>query len=134
MPMLPKKVLLAEDDVDDQTIFYEFLHTRTDLQLLPVAENGVQLLDYLHGLTADALPHLIVLDQNMPKSNGLETLETLKNDNRYAHIPVMLYSTYADQQLVEKGLKKGAALINAKPLTKEEYNQMMDGFLQVAGL
>ena len=38
--MLKRKILLAEDDADDQQFFNEFLQNRDDITLLPVADNG----------------------------------------------------------------------------------------------
>ncbi|HVG40384.1 MAG TPA: response regulator [Chitinophagaceae bacterium] len=125
------KILLAEDDVDDQSLFHEFLHHRADIALMPVAENGVILIETLEQISNDEhLPQLIILDQNMPKRNGLQTLQLLKANNRYAHIPVMMYSTYTDQQLINKGSQMGAAVITSKPITKDGYNQMIDSFLE----
>jgi CheY-like chemotaxis protein len=130
--MTPKKVLLAEDDSDDQQIFYDFLYHRTDLHLLPVAENGVALFHFLESVcSAGELPDLIILDQNMPKRNGLQTLRMLKEDPRYAAIPVMVYSTYTDQQLIDACLEVGASAVMTKPITKEGYEEMIDAFLKV---
>jgi CheY-like chemotaxis protein len=129
--MQPRKVLLAEDDADDQDLFYDFLRHRTDIDIMSVAENGVDLVNALDVIeNEEELPHLIILDQNMPKRNGLQTLQLLKEHNRYAHIPVMLYSTYTDQQLMKSGAAMGATLITSKPITKDGYNKMIDAFLK----
>jgi len=45
--MRPKKVLLAEDDLDDQKLFHDFLLHRTDIVLMSVVENGEEVLDTL---------------------------------------------------------------------------------------
>ncbi|MFL5808658.1 MAG: response regulator [Flavisolibacter sp.] len=130
--MLPKKVLLAEDDVDDQKLFYEFLRHRPDIILLPAAENGEDLLHSLKMIADDGhLPDLIILDQNMPKRNGVQTLQILKVDDRYRNIPVVIYSTYADKQLIEHASKNGAHKVAFKPITREEYHQMMDDLLKL---
>jgi CheY-like chemotaxis protein len=130
--MPPKKILLAEDDSDDQMLFYEFLHHRTDIVLMPVVENGVTLFDSLELIDNNKdLPDLIILDQNMPKRNGIQTLELLKEDKRYSHIPIMVYSTYTDNQLVQSCTKIGALSVVTKPLSKEGYQDMMDAFLRV---
>jgi CheY-like chemotaxis protein len=131
--MAPRKILLAEDDTDDQKLFYEFLQHRTDIQLLPVAENGEEILSALETTTNDdRLPDLIILDQNMPKRNGLQTLRALKETDRYAHIPVMVYSTFTDEQLINIASKMGASAVVPKPLSKDGYNEMIDVFLRIA--
>jgi CheY-like chemotaxis protein len=129
--MAPRKVLLAEDDVDDQNLFFDFLNQRDDIMLMPVAENGVALIDFLENTPREAdLPHLIILDQNMPKKNGIETLEYLKEHTRYEHIPIMIYSTYTDDYLIKRSMAKGASWVVPKPVTKEGYNKMIDSFLK----
>lgn len=128
--MKRKKVLLAEDDLDDQQLFYDFLNHRTDIHLLPMVENGVELFHTLNMIAYDdGLPQIIVLDHNMPKRNGFQTLELLKATPRFQHIPVMIYSTYIDQQLTDACYKKGASTVMTKPITKEDYNKMVEAFL-----
>ena len=130
--MSPKKILLAEDDIDDQKLFYDFLQNRKDIVLLPVVENGVHLFDSLEKITsADDLPDLIILDQNMPRRSGLQTLQLLKTTNRYAHIPVMVYSTYTDQQLIKVSSEMGAVSVASKPVTKDGYDDMINCCLKV---
>src|SRR5215207_9463890 len=107
--MTLKKVLLAEDDLDDQDFFYDFLEDRKDIVLMSPVENGVELFYFLESIKDDnSLPDLIILDQNMPKRNGLQTLQLLKSTERYTHIPVMIYSTYTDEQLKKNSLQMGA--------------------------
>lgn len=127
----PKKILLAEDDRDDQKLFFDFLKHRTDIVLLPVADNGIILFDLLASIQDSAgLPDLIILDHNMPRRNGLQTLQLLKDTERYAHIPVVIYSTYIDKQLIDACTAKGACSVLPKPITKEGYSEMIDTVLQ----
>jgi CheY-like chemotaxis protein len=129
--MHAKKIMLAEDDSDDQKLFCEFLSHRTDIVVLPIAENGVDLLDALANAAEDGLPHVIILDQNMPKSNGLQTVAALKNLERYSGIPIVIYSTYTDEQLIKKGTQAGASLVVSKPVSKKGYDEMMDLILKL---
>jgi CheY-like chemotaxis protein len=122
-------ILLAEDDADDQAFFCSFANTRTDLKMLPVAENGEELLTSLE--TASTLPDVIILDQNMPKRSGLQTLQILKTRTRYAHIPVVIYSTYADDLLKQQAIQLDAALVLTKPYTMEGYENMMNTVLKL---
>ena len=66
----------------------------------------------------------------MPKKNGLETLLLLKQDSRYLHIPVVIYSTYADETLIRNGTEAGACLVVSKPVSRSEYNQMINSFFE----
>ncbi|OLY94347.1 CheY chemotaxis protein or a CheY-like REC (receiver) domain [Cnuella takakiae] len=130
--MSKRKILLAEDDEDDRLFFQDFLQSRNDVVLMPIVENGVLLVDLLKCIENDAdLPDLIILDQNMPKQNGLQTLEFLKQDKRFNHIPIVIYSTYADENLIKNGFEKGACIVLPKPVTKEGYNEMVETVFKI---
>lgn len=120
-------VLLAEDDADDRNVFHDFLIERNDIVILPFAENGEEVFSFLSSIdNKETFPHLIILDHNMPRMNGIQTLKALKSDDEYAHIPVVIYSTYADDNLVDNCTAAGAVLIASKPLTKEGYYELID--------
>jgi CheY-like chemotaxis protein len=127
----PLKILLAEDDKDDRELFQEYLGHRNDIFLLPIVENGVEVWDLLHISVPELLPGLIILDQNMPMRNGLQTLRLLKTSPVFASIPVVIYSTYADESLVSDAIMKGAMMVVSKPLNRDGYQEMMNDFLLV---
>jgi CheY-like chemotaxis protein len=130
--MLKRKILLAEDDEDDRQFFQDFLEDRSDIDLMPVAENGVSLIEFLKNIAdRSGLPDLIILDQNMPKKNGLQTLQFLKEEKRFQHIPVVIYSTYIDEHLKKSGTEKGACIVLPKPITKEGYVEMLETLIRV---
>lgn len=124
------KVLLADDDADDREIFVRVLDKKSDVQLVRTVENGREVIDYLNGLPApEQLPHLIILDHNMPKMNGTETLGKLKSDKRYSEIHVVIYSTYSDNKMKEICEQLGASMVLAKPASIKEYEAIIDRFL-----
>ena len=125
-----KKVLLADDDADDREIFVRVLDKKADVQLVRTVENGREVIDYLNGLPApEQLPHLIILDHNMPKMNDTETLGRLKSDKRYSDIHVVIYSTYSDIKMKETCEQLGASMVLAKPASIREYEAIIDRFL-----
>lgn len=128
---IPMKILLAEDDPDDRGFFYQFLSLRTDLLILPPVENGEEVFAYLEKAQNGTLPDLIILDQNMPKCNGLQTLAILKKNIQYENIPVFVYSTYTDDYLVKQSIQLGARSVLEKPLSPEGYHKMIDDMLQL---
>ena len=129
--MSVKRILLAEDDKDDCLFITEALKNRGDFFLMPIAENGVELIEYLDATSPAELPDVIILDQNMPKQNGLQTLTLLKKNDHYRHIPLIVYSSSTNNLLIEQSRKLGAILILNKPSTSTEYNKMMDEILMV---
>ena len=130
--MPPKKILLAEDDADDRIFFSDFLKTRSDIHLIPAVENGEEVFNYLDKIhEATELPDLIILDQNMPKISGLQALQLLKTTMTYKNIMVVIYSTYADDNLRRQGIDGGAKLVFSKPYTPEGYHEMIDEMLDL---
>ena len=130
MNITPTTILLAEDDADDRIFFREFIEGRDDIVLLNEVENGEELLELLNTHKNGQLPDLIILDQNMPKMNGIQTLDVLKNDNRFSKIPVVVYSTYINDHLIQKCKEAGAIRVAIKPINKRGYIKMIDEFLE----
>jgi len=86
-------ILYAEDDFDDFEAVNEALLQETDRFTLVHAKNGEEAIRYLEGADEDKLPNLIVLDLNMPIMNGKETLVSLKSNEAYKDIPIMVFTT-----------------------------------------
>lgn len=134
MIMGTKKILLAEDDEDDRLLFYDFIKERDDMVLQHSTENGMEIIDYLEKIAdPSSFPDLIVLDQNMPKMNGYQTLYSLKSNSRYASIPVAIYTTYSDKKLIEDSYAAGALVVLEKPISPSGYHQMMNEFVMLIG-
>ena len=119
-----KKVLLAEDDLDDQEIFREAVNQiASDIQLV-IVDNGANLLDYVNTLGESELPDLIVLDQNMPRLKGNETIHALRQHDRYRHIPAVIYTTYHDASFAKDCDNLGIELF-LKPDTFDRFTEMI---------
>ncbi len=127
-----KKVLLADDDADDREIFERVLGSKTNVKLVQSLENGKEVIDYLKGAPSESeLPNLIILDQNMPKMNGTETLLKLRSLPEFSDIKVVIYSTYSDPRLKEKCREMGASMVLTKPSNMKEYESVIDEFLAI---
>ena len=130
--MLKKKILLADDDADDRGIFEQILLGKKDVELLATVEDGLEVIDYLKIVSDNShLPDLIILDHNMPRMNGKQTLGYLKSSHRYLHIPVVIYSTYSDHKLIDECVILGASMVASKPAGYNEYKAMINQFLQI---
>ncbi len=126
-------ILLADDDEDDRMLFEEMCQgLPANNYAFVCVENGQDVLTYLNNLKADeAQPYLIVLDQNMPKLSGKETLETLKNSASFKHIPVIIYSTYNDKNFIQECEKLGVLAVVSKPDSYDGYMNMINSFLGI---
>ena len=124
-----KKILLVDDDADDRQIFEELLHDLDPDTVIESAENGLEMISLLNSTDADDLPGMIILDQNMPKMTGKESLVFLKENPRYKTIPTIIYSTYQVKDFYRECLTLGAQDVVAKPDTMQAYRDMIEQFL-----
>ena len=88
-----KFILLGEDDTDDQEMLKEVFISIDKSFILFFVNNGGEILSALEKLRDDQMPCLIVLDYNMPGLNGADILRELKTNERYKHIPRVVWST-----------------------------------------
>lgn len=112
----PIKVMLADDDKDDQHLFEEALK-KTDVPTdLTTADDGEQLMKHLHDETVPN-PDIIFLDINMPVKNGPDCLEEIRADEQLKDIPVVMYSTSDNDRDISETYTKGASLYVVKPIS-----------------
>ena len=121
-------VLLVEDDeVDVMNVQRAFKRNRIDNPLY-IAHNGLDALNMLRGSDSTAVPghrRLVLLDINMPKMNGLEFLQELRQDESLKSIPVVVLTTSnADRDRLEAFRLNVAGYI-LKPVTFATFAEVM---------
>ncbi|MBK8428253.1 MAG: response regulator [Lewinellaceae bacterium] len=122
-PLTAPSVLLVEDNPD----VVEYLSAcLQEHYYLDFAYNGQAGID----MALQNVPDLIVSDVMMPYKDGFEVLETLKNDERTSHIPIVLLTAKADIQSRLAGLRKGADAYLSKPFHQEELLVTLENLLE----
>lgn len=87
-------ILCVDDDADDLMMLREAFAATGSIYAVQVASDGEEALRQLRNLAPGSiLPSLIVLDVNMPRIDGRETLLALQSDANLSRIPVVAYST-----------------------------------------
>ena len=125
------KILLIDDDPDDRMIIHDAMEILDSARIMKFAESGDQALRILEThASAGHLPCLIVLDLNMPKMNGTETLREIKNKKEFNGIPVIIYSTSINSLEKEKCMQLGADDYITKPISFRESQQTAEKLLQ----
>ena len=125
------KILMADDDAEDQAIMKDTLTTLNAGDDICFAQNGAEAIELLEEIYASGqLPCLVVLDLNMPKLNGTQTLQVLKADLRFSDIPVVIYSTSLNPLEKEKCLSLGARAYITKPVSFAESLKTAKKFLE----
>ena len=94
----PVTVLSAEDDADFRLLMKRAVDRTTLGVDLRFVEDGEELLDYLRGHGAYAggeapRPGLVLLDLNLPRTDGRDALRAIKRDPALRHIPVVVFTT-----------------------------------------
>ncbi len=137
----PIEILLIEDSPADVRLTREALKDARVSNHVSVAVDGVDALDFLfrRGKHAAApLPDLILLDLNLPRKDGLQVLQDIKQDNRLRQIPVVVLTTsHADQDILRSYQLSANAYVS-KPVDLEQFLEVVrsiEGFwLQVVKL
>lgn len=110
---IPITIFLADDDPDDRHLFGEALKRANINATLSTFTHCSPLLKHLEN--GMIFPDLIFLDINMPLLNGKECLRKIREEARFLHIPVIIYSTSATDDDIEDTFRDGANLYVAKP-------------------
>ena len=110
----PVKILIADDDKDDQELFSDALDESGIPSELETFDNGKELMDNLHD-PAEPNPDLIVLDMNMPLKDGKECLKEIKADPELCNIPTVMFTTSNNEHDINETYEAGANLFVQKP-------------------
>ena|ERR1700754_1100662 len=115
------KIFLADDDKDDWFIIEDSMSEIGWKGAIEFFSDGSHLIEALNELTdTDDFPRLIILDLNMPRTNGTDTLFQIKQDERFKNIPVIIYSTSVNLQEKQKCIDLGAFDYITKPVSAKE--------------
>jgi CheY-like chemotaxis protein len=106
-------IIVVDDDADDQFLIRNvFGKTNPAIEVITLSD-GDEVLPYLN--TRLTLPELVLLDLNMARQNGMQTLTTLRQDIRFVALPIVIYSTSSNPQERDKALASGASDFITKP-------------------
>lgn len=108
-------ILLADDDPDDCMFFQDALDDLAVAAEFNTVKNGVELMNYLKNETTGHFPDVLFLDLNMPCKSGLECLSELKQDETLKQIPVIIYSTSSNPEMMDLLYDRGAQFYIRKP-------------------
>jgi CheY-like chemotaxis protein len=116
-------ILVAEDDPHDQMLFVMAV-ADCDFEIgVSFSADGEELIADLRRLALEgALPDILVLDMRMPRLNGHEVLDVLRDEPEICPETVGVFSSSHRQQDIERSLSKGAAWHEVKP---SRYRQLL---------
>jgi len=110
-------ILLIEDDRIEVLKLKRAIAEDFDNYVLNIATDGNQAFTILD----KNIPDIIILDLNMPDTNGIDFLSLIKSNNSLKHIPVIILTTSDNNRDIFCCYKLGIAGYMIKPLKYEEY-------------
>lgn len=119
----PKVIYLVDDDQDDRFFIREALQDAGAPAEIIEVENGFDLLALTKGID-NPESTVIIIDMNMPKMNGLETVSIIRSDNRLAATPIVMLSTSSNPTLIQTAYLSGVTRFMTKPSTFDEFAQL----------
>ncbi len=122
--LVSKPILLIIEDNHDVAIYIESI--LEDDYHIHKATNG----DIGINKAFDLIPDIIISDVMMPIKDGYEVCETLKEDIRTSHIPIILLTAKATQEDKLEGLKYGADVYLTKPFHKDELEVRLQKLIE----
>lgn len=130
-PGKPITILYADDDADDRLLTHEAMKASRLANDMFFVEDGEELLEFLNNEgkytdpKAAPLPHLVLLDLNMPRMDGREALIRMKGDPRLRRIPVVVLTTSNAETDILRSYDIGANSYIVKPVTFDALVQVM---------
>ena len=121
-----KNILLVEDDLNDVKLTLAALAEHNLANAVFVVHDGAEALDYLYhrGRYLDRAPGnpvVVLLDNKMPKVNGLEVLKIIKGDEQLKMIPVVVLTSSREAPDLIEFYKHGVNAYVVKPVDFVEF-------------
>jgi len=123
------KILLVEDNKDDEELTLRALRQNKIGDDVIVARDGVEALDFLFSrgdadVSSDKqMPNVVLLDLNLPRVNGLEVLKAMRADERTSSLPVVVLTSSNEEKDIQRSYQSGANSYIRKPL---DYRKFVD--------
>lgn len=116
-------VIVVDDDADDLFIIEQALRRYSPECQVELLETGADLLSNL--ASSSNLPSLILLDLNMPRMNGLETLRLIRQERSSQELPVVILTTSDQAQDQQQARQLEANDFITKPATLTGYSDVV---------
>ncbi len=123
------QILLVEDNEGDILLTLEAFKDLKVKNTIAVVKDGIEAIEFLKKegqFSERVLPHLVLLDINMPKLNGIEVLDFIKNDERLRRIPVVMLTTSSSESDITECYNKLANCYITKPLDFGKFQDVVD--------
>lgn len=122
--MDPIHILLVEDNEGDILLTTEALAEGKIVNRISVVRDGKEAIDFLDAkdpYLERELPNLVLLDVNLPRKNGHEVLQYIKESQDLKHIPVIMLTTSSSERDILISYKNHANCYITKPVEVDNF-------------
>lgn len=116
------KVLIADDIRSLAEIIERIVQENEKFEIVGIANNGQEELDMIMNLQ----PKIVFTDNQMPKLNGLEVIEIIKNSNLTKKPEFILVTSDTTKVLFNQCADLGIISVVSKPISNERIHQILD--------
>lgn len=125
----PVEILLVEDNEGDVGLIEEVLEETKIRNILHIAKDGAEAMLFLRGegvFSGSPRPDIILLDLNLPKMDGREVLEEVKEDNNLKSIPIVILTTSGAEKDIHRAYELHANAYITKPLDFDQFISVIE--------
>lgn len=114
-------IFYIDDDQDDLDFFHEAVNSMGEnVKLFLFPDEMFKILQH-----PPPLPSVVFLDLNMPLKTGFEIIVDIKSSGNFNNLPLIVYSTTSNKDVVEKCRDLGASLFITKPTSIDALRKMI---------
>jgi len=127
------RILHVEDNPGDVRLVQEAFKTIDTETVLHTVTDGEEAIEFFRkqATQRDSLwPDLTLLDLNLPRASGMEVLETIRGEEPFRHVPVIILSSSTAREDVERSYEEHANAYLGKPTDSAEYMQLANAIEQ----
>lgn len=116
-----RAIFLVEDNPDDESLTIRALRRGRVTNPIEVARDGEEALQLI--LTANPLPSVVLLDLKLPKMDGLEVLQQIRDNERTRQLPVVILTSSSEQRDIVESYHLGANSYVRKPVDFDQFTK-----------
>ena len=120
-------IVLVDDDVDEYDLFTTALKQLTeDFRLIHITSCD----DLLPTIRVNK-PELVFLDINMPGTNGIECLKTVRAEKKWEQLPIIMYSTSSNKINIQQAYENKANFYVVKPYSIQGIIKALEKIIRI---
>jgi CheY-like chemotaxis protein len=128
-----RTILLAEDSPKDVELTLEALSENNLANHVVTVKDGVEVLEYLHcegkfKQRNKGNPAVILLDIKMPRMDGIEVLQSIRSDDKFKMIPVVMLTSSREEPDLKRSYELGVNAYVVKPV---DFKKFFDAIKQI---